>query len=106
MNDFRPPWAPMGALLGIPICRDPDQPAGTARFELDPEEPRHIIRIWSSASSTGEVAFTEAQRQQIRDHYQAMDERAGRLLAEWRAFGRFAAAAVPEPSRPVLIAEV
>ncbi|WP_146605827.1 hypothetical protein [Micromonospora craterilacus] len=85
MTDFRPPWARrMDALLGIPVCLDPDQPAGTARFEVDPEEPRHITRIWSAARDPAEVKFTDEQTEQIRDHYRAMDERAARLLIDYQ----------------------
>ncbi|WBB94212.1 hypothetical protein [Verrucosispora sp. WMMC514] len=103
MTAFRPPWVPsLNAIIGIPVCRDPDQPAGTVRFDLDPEDGRHIVRIWSSATSPAETQFTDEQREQIRDHYRAMDERAGRLLAEWRHLERFAAAVVPDPPGPLI----
>ncbi|MCX5066634.1 hypothetical protein OOJ91_12170 [Micromonospora lupini] len=101
MTDFRTPWAhPLDALGGIPIVVDAEVPPGTGVFDLDPAEPRHIVRVRSAATTAAEVRFTADQHNQIRDHYQAMDERAGRLLAQWRALERFAAAAVPEPPRP------
>lgn len=105
MSDFRPPWMPpVDALTSIPVCVDPEVPAGTAVFVVDPEEPRHIQRInVRDATEPMPQVLTEEQVEQVRDHYQAMGERAGRLLARWRVLEQYAAAAVPEPPRPPFI---
>lgn len=100
MTDVRPPWErPLDALVGIPICIDPEVPAGTVALDLDPEEPRHITRIRSATTAASEVRFTVEQHEQIRDHYRAMDERAGRALVDFqRLVNRLGSDPSPEPA--------
>lgn len=77
------PWlagAPLGDLTAIPVHIDPEVPAGTAVLDHDPDEPRHITGIRVAGR---DFALTDEQTDQIRDHYQAMNERAGRVLAWW-----------------------
>lgn len=98
MTDFRPPWErPLDALVGIPICIDPELPAGTVALDLDPEEPRHITGIRTADHHT--MKLTDEQHEQIRDHYRAMDERAGRALVDFqRLVNRLGSDPSPEPA--------
>ncbi|MFY1595468.1 hypothetical protein [Micromonospora sp. WMMD737] len=95
MSSFRPYGSPLGDLCAIPVHLDASIPAGAVVLDADPDKPRHITGIRTADHHT--MALTDEQVEQVRDHYRAMDERAGRLLAEWRALERFAAAAVPVP---------
>ena len=80
----RPPWQPppAGELFAIPIHADPQVPAGTAVFALAPEDPRHVTRI--RVHDSAEFDLTDAQVEQVRDHYRAMDERASRALIDYQ----------------------
>lgn len=81
MTDFHRPASSLGRLTAIDIYTDPEVAVGTAILDHDPAEPRHIKGI---RAATADFTLTDEQTEQVRDHYQAMDERAGRLLAEWQ----------------------
>lgn len=71
----------IGDLAAIPVHADASVPPGTAVLDVDPDEPRHITRIRVHDPAAFELS--NPQNDQIRDHYQAMNERAGRLLDWW-----------------------
>lgn len=70
----------LGALTAIPVYTDPKVPAGTATLDHDPQDPRHITGIRAAS----DVVLTAEQTELVRDHFRAMDERAGQALAEWQ----------------------
>jgi hypothetical protein len=74
----------LDALTAIPIHIDPEVPAGTAVLDFDPKVSRHItgIRV-HDREGFPDLPLTHEQTEQVRDHYRAMNERAGRLLDGW-----------------------
>lgn len=73
----------IGDITAIPVHPDATVPPGMSVLDFDPDEPRHITRIRVAGR---DVTLTAEQEAQIRDHYQAMNERAARVLDWWNDF--------------------
>jgi hypothetical protein len=70
-------------ITAIPVHTDTSVEPGAAVLDIDPDEPRHITRV---RAASHDFTLTAEQEAQVRDHYQAMNERAGHLLDWWSQF--------------------